>query len=218
MATRPLKTSISLWSADLTNLESEIERVDPYADLYHLDVADGTYAELLLFFPDLARAIRGKTEKPIEVHLITQNPERWVTPFAEAGADRIIYYPDTTENQQGIIDSIKSHKMSVGISLAIENPVSIIHSYLEQLAIVCVLGTGFAVKGISDIADGTCAKIQSLVRMRSDRGLDFEIEADGAIRRHTVPSLREAGADIVVPGSLIFCPEMKENGAWLRSL
>ena len=65
---------------------------------------------------------------------------------------------------------------------------------------------------------GTCEKIHDLVELRKDKGLDFEIEADGAIRRHTVPKLRQAGADIVVPGSLIFCPEMKENSAWLQSL
>jgi ribulose-phosphate 3-epimerase len=213
-----LKLSVSLWSADLTNLATEIQRVDPYADLYHLDVADGTYAKLLLFFPDLVKSIRTKTSKPLEVHLITQNPERWVSSFAEAGADRVIFYPDTTNDIQGMIDAVKSHNMSVGISLSVENPVSFVQPYLEQLAIVCILGTGFDVKGINDTAMGTCEKIHDLVELRKDKGLDFEIEADGAIRRHTVPKLRQAGADIVVPGSLIFCPEMKENSAWLQSL
>ena len=99
MTASPLKASVSLWSADLGNLASEIRRVDSYADLYHLDVSDGTYATLLLvFFPDLVKAIRGVTEKPFEVHLITQRPERWVQAFHTAGANRIIFYPETTEN------------------------------------------------------------------------------------------------------------------------
>ena len=213
-----LKLSVSLWSADLTNLESEIQRVDPYADLYHLDVADGSYAKLLLFFPDMVKSIRRKTSKPLEVHLITHNPERWVTPFAEAGADRVIFYPETSGDIEGMIDMIKSQKMSVGISLSIENPVSIVHPYLDQLAMICILGTGFDVKGVSEIAHGTCEKISELAQIRKDLGLDFEIEADGAIRRHTVPKLRDAGSDIIVPGSLIFCSEMRENGEWLHSL
>ncbi len=213
-----LKLSVSLWSADLTNLETEIQRVDPYADLYHLDVADGTYAKLLLFFPDLVKSIRAKTAKPLEVHLITQNPERWISPFAEAGADRVIFYPDTSSDIQGMINAVKTQNMSVGISLSVENPVALVQPYLEQLALVCILGTGFDVKGVNDVAKGTCEKIHDLTQLRKDKGLDFEIEADGAIRHHTVPKLRQAGADIVVPGSLIFCPEMKENGTWLQSL
>ncbi len=218
MSQAALKLSVSLWSAELTNLETEIQRVDPYADLYHLDVADGTYAKLLLFFPDLVKSIRAKTAKPLEVHLITQNPERWVSPFAEAGADRVIFYPDTSSDIQGMINAIKTQNMSVGISLSVENPVALVQPYLEQLALVCILGTGFDVKGVNDVAKGTCDKIHDLTQLRKDKGLDFEIEADGAIRRHTVPKLRQAGADIVVPGSLIFCPEMKENGTWLQSL
>ncbi len=218
MSHAALKLSVSLWSAELTNLETEIQRVDPYADLYHIDVADGTYAKLLLFFPDLVKSIRAKTAKPLEVHLITQNPERWVSPFAEAGADRVIFYPDTSSDIQGMINAIKTQNMSVGISLSVENSVALVQPYLEQLALVCILGTGFDVKGVNDIAKGTCEKIHDLTQLRKDKGLDFEIEADGAIRRHTVPKLRQAGTDIVVPGSLIFCPEMKENGTWLQSL
>ncbi len=218
MSHAALKLSVSLWSAELTNLETEIQRVDPYADLYHIDVADGTYAKLLLFFPDLVKSIRAKTAKPLEVHLITQNPERWVSPFAEAGADRVIFYPDTSSDIQGMINAIKNQNMSVGISLSVENSVALVQPFLEQLALVCILGTGFDVKGVNDVAKGTCEKIHDLTQLREDKRLDFEIEADGAIRRHTVPKLRQAGADIVVPGSLIFCPEMKENGTWLQSL
>ena len=108
--------------------------------------------------------------------------------------------------------------MSVGVSLTVENPVSLIQPYLEQLTMVCILGTGFDVKGVDDIVMGTCDKINDLVQLRRNTGLNFEIEADGAIRLHTVPKLRQAGADIVVPGSLIFCPDMKKNIAWLQSL
>ena len=147
MTASPLKASVSLWSADLGNLASEIRRVDPYADLYHLDVSDGTYAtSLLVFFPDLVKAIRGVTEKPFEVHLITQRPERWVEAFHAAGANRIIFYPETTENISGLIDSLRAKNLGVGISLALETPVSMIEEYLDRLDVVCVLGTGFDVK------------------------------------------------------------------------
>jgi len=204
MTSRPLKISASLWSADLANLESEIRRVDPYVDSYHLDVADGAYAPIMLFFPDLVAAIRGKTKKPFQVHLITQEPQRWVGPFARAGADWIIFYTNSTDKPQEVIDAIKAHGLRAGIALAADQPVTLLQPYWDQVGLVCVLGTDLGVKGIQDVAAGTYDKIRALVRQREDRGLDFEIEADGAIRPHTVAPLRQAGADVIVPGSLIF--------------
>ena len=204
MTNRPLKISASLWSADLANLESEIRRVDPYVDSYHLDVADGTYAPIMLFFPDLVAAIRGKTKKPFQVHLITREPQRWVGPFARAGADWIIFYTNSTDKPREVIDAIKAHDLRAGIALAVDQPVTVLQPYWDKVGLVCVLGTDLGVKGIQDVAAGTYDKIRALVRQREDRGLDFEIEADGAIRRHTVEPLRQAGADVIVPGSLIF--------------
>jgi ribulose-phosphate 3-epimerase len=219
MTASRLKASVSLWSADLSNLASEIRRIDQYADSYHLDVSDGTYAtSLLLFFPDLVKAIRGITEKPFDVHLITQRPERWVEAFHAAGANRIIFYPETTENISGLIDSLRAKNLGVGVSLTLEAPVSMVEEYLERLDVVCILGTGFDVKSIQDVAAVAYEKIRQLVAIRQWRRLSFEIEADGAIRRHTVPRLRQCGADIVVPGSLIFKGDAEETSRWLRSL
>lgn len=214
-----MKASVSLWSADLANLEAEIRRVDDFADMYHLDVSDGTYAKsLLLFFPDLVRAIRDKTDKHFEVHLIAQRPERWVDAFAEAGANRIIFYPDTSDDLDDMIRLIRSRDLEVGISLALENSVSLIEAQLSQLDLVCIVGTSFDLKGVHDIAPGTCEKIAELVQLRKDRNLHFSIEADGAIRKHTVPKLSAAGADMVVPGSLMFSDTPETISKWLRSI
>ena len=96
-----LKCSTSLWSADLANLESEIKRVEPYSDRFHIDVADGHLVKTLLFFPDLVKALRQHTHLPFEVHLITIEPLRWVEPFIEAGADIIIFYLTAAEDPGG---------------------------------------------------------------------------------------------------------------------
>ncbi len=219
MNANPLKASVSLWSADLSNLASEIRRIDSYADSYHLDVSDGTFAaSLLLFFPDLVKSIRAITEKPFEVHLMTQQPERWVEPFVAAGANCILFFPETTENMSGLIDDIRGQNIGVGVSLTIETPVSVIEEYLDHLDIVCIIGTAFGVKGVSDFMQDSYDKIRQLTAIRQQRRLSFEIEADGAIRRHTVPRLRQCGADIIVPGSLMFGGNEKETSTWLRSL
>src|SRR5205814_3167042 len=86
-----LKCSASLWSADLSNLAAEIRCVEPHTERFHLDVADGHYVPSLPFFPDLVRALRKHTTRPFEVHLMTTDPLAWVEPFAEAGADGLIF-------------------------------------------------------------------------------------------------------------------------------
>ena len=213
-----LKAFVSLWSADLVNLESDIRRAEPYADAFHVDVADGHYAPALVFFPDLLAAIRGKTSIPLEVHLITEKPENWVGPFADAGADMIVFYPDATGDPNHVIDLIKARELRAGISLAIEHPPAMLEPYLDRLDLAVVVGTGVSVKGIKTVAEGTYDKIRALAELRTARGLKFEIEADGAIRKETVPLLRQAGADVVVPGSLMFKNDMEQISRWLRSL
>jgi ribulose-phosphate 3-epimerase len=214
-----LETSVSLWSADLARLADEVKRADPHANMYHIDVSDGSYADgVMLFFPDLVAAIRRETDRPLEVHLIMRNPESWIDAFADAGADIILFYPDTTDDIGGMLDRIEQRGIKPGISLAIEHQVERIEDYLHRLEIVCVLGTGFDVKGIDDVVEGTCEKIEQLVTIREKAKHSYRIESDGAIRRHTVPKLRKAGTDVIVPGSLMFKEDMNEVTAWLKTL
>lgn len=213
-----LKASLSLWSADLANLESEIRRSEPFADWYHLDVADGRYAPTLLFFPDLVKAIRPLTRIPFEVHLICERPEMWIEPFHDAGADRIIFYPDATEDPAGLVRSIEERGMRVGVSLALGQGLDLLEPYWESMDLAVVLGTDVGVKGVQAPAEEAHEKIAALVRERERRGLRFEIEADGAIRRETVPRLYSSGADLIVPGSLMFGADMREVKKWMAGL
>jgi ribulose-phosphate 3-epimerase len=90
--------------------------------------------------------------------------------------------------------------------------------YWEKIDLAVVLGTEIGIKGVVDVAAGTYEKIECLVREREARGLEFEIEADGAIRRETAPLLKRAGADVVVPGSLMFGNDMKAMREWMDGL
>ena len=93
-----LKCSTSLWSADLSNLAEAIRWSEPYSERFHLDVADGHYTPTMLFFPDLVKALRPHTQLPFEVHLMTTDPEMWIEPFADAGADVFIFCYDTVRD------------------------------------------------------------------------------------------------------------------------
>jgi ribulose-phosphate 3-epimerase len=212
-----LKCSTSLWSADLANLESEIKRVEPFSEMFHIDVADGHYTPTLLFFPDLLKAARKHTKLPLEVHLMCTHPLNWIEPFVEAGADGFIIYPDSENDTRVTIDAIKSAGKFAGISLTLDQPLELLDPFWEDLSIICILGTRVGIKG-AGMDPIVPDKIRAARKIIAERGLTAEVEADGGIRRHTVPLLHAAGADYIVPGSLMFGEDPATMRAWLASL
>jgi ribulose-phosphate 3-epimerase len=212
-----LKCSTSLWSADLSNLGAEIRRVEPYSERFHLDVADGHYVKNLLFFPDQVKALRPHTRLPFEVHLMTTNPLDWVEPFIEAGADGIIFCLDSARNPGEVLRAIKSAGKSAGVSLLITEPLELLQPYWEQLDIVTIVGTAMGIKGASMDAS-VPGKVRQARQIISERKLKTEIEVDGGIRRETVPLIKAAGADFIVPGSLMFKEDQPAMRQWLKSL
>ena len=212
-----VKCSTSLWSADLGNLSAEMKRVEPYSEQFHLDVADGHYVHNMLFFPDLVKALRPRTKVPFEVHLMTTDPLSWVEPFIEAGADSIIFCLDSAANPGQVVRAVKSLGKRVGVSLLLDEPLDLLEPYWEQLDVLTVVGTAMGIKGASMDASAL-VKIRAAREIISGRGLKIDIEADGGIRRETVPLLKAAGVDYIVPGSLMFKEEPREMRAWLATL
>jgi len=212
-----LKCSTSLWSADLSNLGAEIRRVEPYSERFHLDVADGHYVKNLLFFPDQVKALRPHTCLPFEVHLMTTNPLDWVEPFVEAGADGIIFCMDSTRNPGEVLQTIKSAGKTAGISLLITEPLELLQPFWEQLDLVTIVGTAMGIKGAS-MDHSVPTKVRQARQLISERKLRAEIEVDGGIRRETVPLIKAAGADFIVPGSLMFKEDPSAMRLWLKSL
>jgi ribulose-phosphate 3-epimerase len=212
-----LKCSASLWSADLANLAAEIKRIEPYADRFHVDVADGQYVNTLLFFPDLVKALRPHTTLAFEVHLITLDPSKWLDPFVEAGADTIIFYLDTVEDPLSFIHAVKAAGKKVGVSLRLKDSISLLKPYLAELDVVTLMGTQMGIKGVG-MDQSVPDRIRQLRSILMQRGLSTEIEADGGIRYETVPLIHAAGADLIVPGSLIFSGDPEELKTFLAEL
>jgi len=212
-----LKCTTSLWSADLANLESEMKRVEPYSERFHLDVADGHYVKNLLFFPDLVKTLRKHTRLPFEVHLMVTDPMAWIEPFVEAGADGIIFCFDAAKDPRAVLQAIKSAGKYAGVSLLIQEPIEVLEPYWDLLDIVTIVGTAMGIKGAS-MDPGVPEKIRQARRLIQERKLSTEIETDGGIRRHTVPLLHAAGSDFIVPGSLMFEVDPKSMRQWLASL
>ena len=212
-----LKCTTSLWSADLANLESEMKRVEPYSERFHLDVADGHYVKNLLFFPDLVKTLRKHTLLPFEVHLMVTDPMGWIEPFVDAGADGIIFCFDAAKDPRAVLQAIKSAGKYAGVSLLIQEPIEVLEPYWDLLDIVTIVGTAMGIKGAS-MDPGVPDKIRQARRLIQERKLCTEIETDGGIRRHTVPLLHAAGSDFIVPGSLMFDEDPKTMRKWLASL
>ena len=212
-----LKCSTSLWSGDLTNLASEMKRVEPFSERFHIDVADGHYVHNLLFFPDLVKALRPHTRLPFEVHLMTTDPLNWVEPFIEAGADVIIFCLDSAADPGVVLAAIKAGGKEAGLSLLIHEPLDLVEPYWDSLDILTIVGTAMGIKGASMDASAP-VKIRQARRLIQQRGLKTQIQADGGIRRETVPLLAAAGVDYIVPGSLMFREDPTEMRRWLASL
>ncbi|HEV3446723.1 MAG TPA: ribulose-phosphate 3-epimerase [Gemmataceae bacterium] len=212
-----LKCSTSLWSADLGNLAADMKRVEPYSERFHLDVADGHYTKTMLFFPDLVKMLRPHSKLPFEIHLMTTDPLAWIDPFVEAGADGFIFCFDSTTDPGAVIDAIKARGKMVGVSLLLTEPLEVLEPYWQNLDLLTIVGTAMGIKGASmDVSvPGKIRQAKEIIRRG---GLHTEIEADGGIRRETVPLLHAAGADYIVPGSLMFKEDPPAMRQWLASL
>ena len=212
---------VSLWSADLANLARDIERLSPHADAFHLDVADAHFAPSLLFFPDLVLALRRHTERPFHVHLMVERPSKLVDPFVAAGADLVTVHGEAGRLEvREAISRIRASGCAAGVALRLETPVSAVEPYLQQTSAVLLLGTSPGVKG-RELSPEASGRIRSMAALLDQHGLRSQvvIVADGGIRAQTVPGLREAGADAIVAGSLVFQAEdPAKTFAWIHSV
>lgn len=210
-----LLLDVSLWSADLANLESEIRRLEPFVDSFHFDAADGHFAPVLLFFPDLLARLRALTQVEFHVHLMATRPMDLLGAFLDAGADRITLPFEAGKRAHSALEFVKQRGKKTGVSLALDTPVQAIRDWLPLLDTVVVMGTEVGVKGLG--ADPRVYDRLTAVKKWAGDGVC--VTADGGIREETVPLLRAAGADAIVPGSLVCkAGDLAKTAAWLKSL
>ena len=212
----------SLSSADLANMQRDLERVEPYVDIHHIDVADARFTPGFLFFPDLVARIAALTAKPIHVHLMVQADivEEQVRQFIEAGADLVSVHAENGAAGLRAVKLARELGAEAGVVLRLETPVADVEPFLRDVAFLTLLGTSIGVKGQS-LSDKACDRLRearSLMR-RASREKEIILAADGGIREQTVPLLRAAGAETVVLGSLAFGDkDLPGRIAWLHGL
>lgn len=219
LPTERLLADYSLWSAQLGNLSESVAATEDYADLYHLDVADAHFVPGLLFFPDLVAALRPLTQKPFHVHLMTEKPETLVQDFLSAGADIVTVHAENKSAEEAI-KLIRDAGKAVGLAVQLETPVAEVERFLPDLDLVVVMGTRLGIKGVG-LDDQAAPRIREIKQLLAKHGLSdtVKVSADGGIRTHTVSQLRDAGADMITPGSLVFkSDDLGETTRWLHKL
>jgi len=206
---------ISLWSADLANLESEIRRLEPLADSFHLDAADGHFVPALLFFPDLLARLRELTRVEFHVHLMATRPMDLIGAFLDAGADRVTLPFESGKRVRGALEYVRDRGRKTGVSLALDTPVRSIEDWLPVLDTVVIMGTDPGVKG-RDADPRVYDRLTQAKKLAGDR---VRVTADGGIREEAVALMRASGADAIVPGSLICrAPDPARTVEWLKGL
>ena len=215
---RPI-AEFSVWSSDLLNVGADLQRVRPYADLLHIDVADGHFAPAFLFFPDLLARVRAASDVPIHVHLMVSDSilAEQIDQFADAGADVITVHAECASVATGALDHIRRRGCLAGLVLRVETPVSTLAPYIDQIHFLTLLGTAIGVKGkgLHENALDRLREARALIQTARS-GHRVVLVADGGIRHETVPLLRQASADAVVLGSLAYGDaDLAARMAWL---
>lgn len=194
--------SPSIIAADLLHLQEEIERVKE-AKYLHLDIMDGHYVPNITIGPLFVKALKGKSQHLLDVHLMIERPEKYLETFIEAGAHLLTIHVETTPHLHRYITLIKEAGVMAGVALNPHTPLSSIMEMIHLLDLVLIMSVNPGFSGQVFIPQ-TLQKIRDLRQIICDKRLETLIQVDGGIDPVTAPEVVEAGADILVAGSYIF--------------
>ena len=211
--------SPSLLSADFLHLSKDIEMVNrSQADWFHLDIMDGVFVPNISYGLPVVSQIKKIATKPLDVHLMIVQPERYEEAFHKAGADILTVHYETCTHLHRTIQQIKSQGMKAGVSLNPHTPVSLLEDVIEDIDVVLLMSVNPGFGGQSFI-EQTINKVDKLKKLIMESNSHTLIEIDGGVNFETGKRLVNAGADALVAGSFVFnSPDPEANIKGLKEL
>ncbi|MDB5085550.1 MAG: ribulose-phosphate 3-epimerase [Bacilli bacterium] len=213
-----IKIAPSLLSSDFANLSLDVRQMDELgADYLHIDVMDGHFVPNITIGPLVVKAIRPYSKLPFDVHLMIEQPERYVEDFVQAGANLVTVHVEASPHLQRTLGMIRSLGARASVALNPHTPISMIEHVLDQLDMILIMTVNPGFGGQSFI-HSMVQKIADTRNMLAARGFgEIDIEVDGGINRETAEQVRKAGATVLVAGNAIFtADDRKEEISLLR--
>jgi ribulose-phosphate 3-epimerase len=198
------KIAPSILSADFSKLGEEILAVEAAgADLIHIDVMDGHFVPNITIGPGPIQSLRKITRLPFDVHLMIENPERYIDAFADAGSDVITVHVEAARHLHRIIAHIRERGIKAGVSLNPATPLVQVEPILNDVDVLLIMtvNPGF---GGQKFISSALPKIRKAREMVNSTAPNVAIEVDGGVTLHNIKSIAEAGADIIVAGASVF--------------
>ena len=213
-----IKVAPSMLSADFLHLEKDVELVNEHADLFHLDVMDGVFVPNISFGFPIVEAIAKKSTKPLDVHLMIVQPEKFIKELKDMGAMMMNVHYETCTHLHRVIQQIKDAGMKAGVTLNPSTPVAMLKDIITDVDMVLLMSVNPGFSGQKFIPQ-TLNKLKELRELIDNSGSKALIQIDGGVNLETGKLLVEAGADVLVAGNAVFkAPDMVDMIHQMKNL